>query len=263
MEFTDRVAIVTGAAGGIGRATCVALGSRGARVVAVDRDEAGLGATADAVEEAGGVVSTTVADVRRGEDVRGYVSHAREQFGGSIDAFFNNAGIEGRLEPITECSEENFDAVIAVNLRGVFLGLRHVLPVMVEQGSGAVVSTASIASERGFPLSSPYVAAKHAVLGLTRTAATEVGGAGVRVNAVMPGMIDTRMLRSIVTELGVPGQPEEQVQAVSAVAPISRVGTAAEVAQVVCFLLSDAASYVNGVGWAIDGGVLAAINNAG
>jgi len=263
MDFTDRVVIVTGAAGGIGRATCVALGRGGARVVAVDRDADGLERTAGAVAETGAEVSTHRADVTRGEEVRGYVAHARERFGGRVDAFFNNAGIEGQLAPITECSEENFDAVIAVNLRGVFLGLRHVLPVMVAQGAGTVVCTASIASERGFPMSSPYVAAKHAVIGLTRTAATEVGGSGVRVNAVMPGMIDTRMLRSIVTELGVPGAPEEQVQAVSTVAPMARPGTPAEVAEVVCFLLSDASSYVNGVGWAIDGGVLAAINNSG
>jgi NAD(P)-dependent dehydrogenase (short-subunit alcohol dehydrogenase family) len=263
MDFTGRVVIVTGAAGGIGRATCVRLGSGGARVVAVDRDEAGLDETADAVAATGAEVSTVTADVRRGEDVRGYVAYARETFGGRIDGFFNNAGIEGQLQPITECTEENFDAVISVNLRGVFLGLRYVLPVMVEQGAGAVVNTASIASERGFPLSSPYVAAKHAVIGLTRTAATEVGGAGVRVNAVMPGMIDTRMLHRIVTELGVPGETEEQLQTVSTVAPINRAGSAAEVGEVVCFLLSDASSYVNGVGWAIDGGVLAAINNAG
>jgi 3alpha(or 20beta)-hydroxysteroid dehydrogenase len=159
-----------------------------------------------------------------------------------------------------EYPEDVFDEVIAVNLRGVFLGLRHVLPVMLRQGSGSIVNTGSLASERGLPLTAAYNASKHAVVGLTKTAAAEVGAAGVRVNAVLPGMIDTRMLRSLVDTMS-GGDMEAGMQFVAGVAPQGRTGTVEEVAAIVAFLASDAASFVNGVAWPVDGGALATMAN--
>jgi NAD(P)-dependent dehydrogenase (short-subunit alcohol dehydrogenase family) len=205
-------------------------------------------------------VERLVAAVTRSADVQAYVAFALERMG-SIDVLFNNAGIEGPVAPLAEYPEDGFDEVLAVNVRGVFLGLRHVLPVMLRQRSGSVINTGSLASERGLPNTGAYNAAKHAVLGLTRTAAAEVGGFGVRVNAVLPGMIDTRMLRSLVGSLGGSADVERGVQQVARVAPQGRPGRPEEVAEVVCFLASDAASFVNGVGWPVDGGALATMGN--
>lgn len=219
----------------------------------------GRTAVACEVGAAGGEARVHVADVSRSEDVQGYVAAALESFG-SIDVLFNNAGIEGAVAPIAEYPEDVFDEVIAVNLRGVFLGLRHVLPVMLRQGSGSIVNTGSLASERGLPLTAAYNASKHAVVGLTKTAAAEVGAAGVRVNAVLPGMIDTRMLRSLVDTMS-GGDMEAGMQFVAGVAPQGRTGTVEEVAAIVAFLASDAASFVNGVAWPVDGGALATMAN--
>lgn len=259
MDFSGRTALITGAAGGIGSATALRFAAAGADLHLVDRDADGLAAVVADVQRAGGAASSTVADVTSSADVRGYVAAARAAHG-SIDAFFNNAGIEGPVAPLAEYPEEAFDQVIAVNLRGVFLGLRHVLPVMLEQGAGAIVNTGSLASERGLPGTGAYNAAKHAVLGLTRTAAAETGGQGVRVNAVLPGMIDTRMLRSLALTLT--GDLDRGLAFMGSVAPVGRPGQADEVAAVVCFLCSGDASFVNGVGWPVDGGALATMSNS-
>jgi 3alpha(or 20beta)-hydroxysteroid dehydrogenase len=254
-----KAAVVTGAGRGIGRATSLALAEAGARVLLVDRDLPALDECAAAIATAGGEARTCVADVSSSEDVQGYVREAVGAFG-SLDVLFNNAGIEGAVAPLAEYPEDAFDTVIAVNLRGVFLGLRHVLPVMLAQGSGAIVNTGSIASARGLPGSVAYNAAKHAVLGMTRTAAVEVGGRGVRVNAVLPGIVDTRLLRSLLVEMA-GDDGEETMRSVASIAPMARPAQPEEVAQVVVFLASDAASFVNGVGWPVDGGVLAVISN--
>ena len=258
MDFADKVAVVTGGAGGIGRAACLAFARAGARVVAVDRDTAGGDATVAAVRAAGGEARFVAADVSRAADVRGYVDAAVAAYG-RIDAFFNNAGIEGRVCPTADYDEDVFDAVIAVNLKGVFLGLRHVLPVMLRQGGGAIVNTASTAGVMGAQGLCAYVASKHGVIGLTRTAASEYGHAGIRVNAVCPGPTDTRMIASL-EEQSAPGGSNSVRERYRAAIPIGRYAAAEEVANLVLFLCSDLAGSISGAQYLIDGGRLASPN---
>lgn len=252
MDFTGKVALVTGSANGIGRAAAQGFARCGARVVVVDRDEAGGEGAAAAIRQQGGEASFVAADVTRSADVQNYVRMALDAFG-AIDCFFNNAGIEGTVVPTAEYEEAVFDAVIAVNLKGVFLGLRHVLPVMLRQGRGAIVNTASTAGLVGSPGLSAYVASKHGVLGLTRTAAGEVGAAGVRVNAVCPGPTDTRMIHSL-EEQSSPGDQEAVGARYRASIPLGRYATAEEVAGVVLFLCSDMAGSVTAAHYVVDGG---------
>lgn len=246
-RFEGRTAVVTGGAAGFGRAVGTRLAAEGARVVLVDRDADALKATA--AEVAGSL--PVVADVSQEADVDGYVRRAVDEFG-RIDLFFNNAGIEGRMAPMTELAVEDFDRVMAVNARGVFLGLRAVLRVMKGQSSGAIVNTASMAAIRGAATFSPYVAAKHAVAGLTRCAALEGAPFGIRVNAVAPGHIDTRMARALTAQID-PGDPDGVFDQTAASVPLGRYGTAEEVAAFAVWLLSDDASYVSGAVHLIDG----------
>jgi 3alpha(or 20beta)-hydroxysteroid dehydrogenase len=258
MGMDRKAVVITGGAGGIGRATARVLAAEGARLLLVDRDEAGLREIADELAGGGAEVRTRTADVTSGEDVRGYVAEAVEAFG-RIDVFFNNAGIIGSIGPLVELSEDDFDRVMAINARGVFLGLRHVLPVMVQQRSGSVINTGSLSSERGLPGTAAYNAAKHAVLGLTRSAAAEVAHLGIRVNAVLPGMIDTPMLAEVTSGFADAAGARAAAEAVS---PQGRLGQPEEIAAVVAFLASDAASLVNGVGWPVDGGILGTLSTA-
>lgn len=254
MDFTGKVAVVTGGANGIGRAVCLGFAQRGAKVVVVDRD--GEGAAALAAEIGRGQAIACAADVTRTGDVAAYVAAALAAFG-TIDCFHNNAGIEGRVIPTAEYDEAVFDAVMGVNVKGVFLGLRHVLPVMVRQGRGAVVNTASIAGLVGTPGMPAYVASKHAVIGLTKVAAGEVGPLGVRVNAVCPGPIDTRMIHDIEKQVS-PNNPQGVEERYASGIPLRRYGTAEEVANLVLFLCSDLAAYITGAQYVVDGGRTAA-----
>lgn len=256
MDFSNKVALVTGAAHGIGEAAAKSFARLGARVVAVDRDGEGAEAVAAQIRDAGGEAIAVTADVTQAADVKAYVAAALKAYG-RIDCFHNNAGIEGKVAPTAEYDEDVFDAVLAVNVRGVFLGLRHVLPVMLKQGGGAVVNTASIAGLVGTPGMPAYVASKHAVIGLTKVAAGEVGRAGVRVNAVCPGPIDTRMLEDLQKQIS-PNNLEGVRDAYRQVIPQRRFGTAQEVANVVLFLCSDLASNVTGAQYTVDGGRVAA-----
>ena len=250
--------LVTGAAGAIGFATCHILAEEGARVMLVDIAADRLEQRTADLRGAGHDAIAFNADCADEAQVKAYAQAALDAFG-HVDGFFNNAGIEGTLAPTHEYPVEEFDRVLHVNLRGMFLGLRHVLPAMVARGKGAVVNTASIGSERGLAGACAYNAAKHGAVGLTRTAASEVAQKGVRVNCVEPGVIETPLLVGMVEQMF--DSVEAGMQKLGEVATLNRVGQPEEVGQVVSFLLSDEASYVNGARWEIDGGALATIRN--
>lgn len=252
MDFTGKVALITGAGNGIGRASAIGFASRGAKVVIVDRDKDAGEATAGILRQQGGEARFVAADVTQSAQVQNYVKAALDAYG-SIDCFYNNAGIEGSVAPTAEYDEEMFDRVMAVNVKGVFLGLRHVLPVMIKQGRGAVVNTASVAGLVASPCMPAYVASKHAVIGLTKTAAGEVARSGVRVNAVCPGPIDTRMIHSLESMLN-PTDPGSVGSLYQQNIPLGRYGTAEEIANLVIFLCSDLASNITGAQYVADGG---------
>jgi NAD(P)-dependent dehydrogenase (short-subunit alcohol dehydrogenase family) len=250
--------LVTGAAGAIGFATCEILAREGAQVMLVDIDDARLQARTKELTDAGHDAVAFRADISDEAQAKAYTQAALDAFG-KVDGFFNNAGIEGHLAPTHEYEVAEFDRVLHVNLRGMFLGLRYVLPDMVRRGSGAVVNTASIGSERGLAGACAYNAAKHGAVGLTRTAASEVAQKGVRVNCVMPGVIETPLLVGMLEQMF--DSVEAGMKKLGEVATLNRVGQPEEVGNVVSFLLSDEASYVNGAKWEIDGGALATIRN--
>ena len=252
MDFNGKVALITGAGNGIGRASALGFASRGAKVVIVDRDQAAGEATAGILRQQGGQAHFVAADVTKSADVQNYVKVALDTYG-SIDCFYNNAGIEGSVAPTHEYDEDMFDRVMAVNVKGVFLGLRHVLPVMIAQGRGAVVNTASVAGLVGTPGMPAYVASKHAVIGLTKAASGEVARNGVRVNCICPGPIDTRMIHALESMLN-PDDPAAVGTRYQSNIPIGRYGTAEDVANLVLFLSSDLSSNITGAQYVVDGG---------
>src|ERR1700687_1343517 len=231
LDFTGKVALITGAANGIGRATALAFARSGAKIVVVDRDAAGGEATAGVIRQQGGEACFVAADVTKSADVAAYVQAALDAYG-RIDCFFNNAGIEGTLKHTADYDEAMFDQGIAVNVKGVFLGLRHVVPVMLRQKAGAVVNAASVAGLVAPPGMPAYVASKHAVIGLTKTAAGEVARDGVRVNAVCPGPVDTRMIHSLEQQLN-PSDPELVSRRYQSAIPLGRYVVPDEIANTV------------------------------
>lgn len=247
-RFTGRTAIVTGAGGQIGSACALRLGREGSRVLAVDRDEAAAQQTAEQIIANGGEALALVGDVTDPEHVERYATRGAEYGGGHVDLFVNNAGIEGPVASVADYPVEEFDRVIAVNVRGVFLGMRQVIPRLAR--GGAIVNTSSTAGLGGVPGMLAYVASKHAVLGMTRTAARELASSAIRVNAVCPGPIDSRMMRSLEQGTGLPDAHDQ----FAATIPFGRYGTVDDVAGIVSFLLSDDAAYVTGAAYTVDGG---------
>ena len=224
-------------------------------MVAVDLASADLDAAVGAIEGAGGTALSVPADVTNSAQVAGYVDAAREAFG-RVDVLFNNAGIEGTYAPMIEYPEESFDQVIAVNVRGVWLGIKYAAPAMIASGGGSIVNTASVAGLLGSRGISPYSASKHAVAGLTKSAALELATSGVRVNAVCPGPIETRMTRSLEANFG--GDDADDIRKrFRERLPVQRYGEPHEVAALVAFLASDEASYITGSLYPIDGGFTA------
>ena len=253
-RLKDKVALITGGAAGIGLETARLFLGEGARVALVDLDDDDL---SDAARDLGNPddLLTIAADVSSVEDSKRYVAQTVEAFG-RIDVFFNNAGIEGKVAPLVDQKIEDFDRVLAVNVRGAFLGLQHVLPVMIGQKSGSVINMSSIAGLKGSPNVAPYITSKHAVVGLTRAAAVEAAAANVRVNSVHPSPVNTRMMRSLEDGFS-PGHGEEVKNQLASTIPLGRYGESADIANLVLFLASDESAFITGAQYPVDGGMAA------
>jgi NAD(P)-dependent dehydrogenase (short-subunit alcohol dehydrogenase family) len=248
--MSKQVVLITGALTGIGRATAVAFAREGAQLVVSGRREAEGQALAKELRSLGTDAEFVKADVRKEEDVRNLVDKAIARFG-RLDVAVNNAGTEGQPGPATEQSAETYAATFDTNVLGVLLSLKHELRAMYAQKRGSIINVSSVAGHIGFAGASVYVASKHAVEGLTKSAALEAAAAGVRVNAVAPGPIETPMLNRFV---GSEANKNQFLQGI----PLRRAGDADEVAQTILFLASDKAPYITGQSFAIDGGRLAA-----
>lgn len=254
-DLKDKVVLITGGGGGLGAAAGKAFLESGAKVALVGRTEKNLAEAAAGMGGASDRLITIVADTSLEDDTKRYVDQTVAAFG-RIDVFFNNAGIEGKVAPIVDQKVEDFDKVIAVNVRGTWLGLHFVLPIMYAQKSGSVINTSSIGGLTAGPMPiSPYVTSKFAITGLTRIAAMESAPYGVRVNSVHPSPVDTKMMRAL--ERGAnPDDPEGTAEKVAASIPLGRYAKPEEIASVVLFLGSDQSSFVTGSNYRVDGGML-------
>jgi NAD(P)-dependent dehydrogenase (short-subunit alcohol dehydrogenase family) len=245
-----KVALITGGSSGIGRATALLFGREGAKVVVADYNAEGGERTVKTIKDAGGTAVFHAADVSNPQDVDGLMHKIVETYG-RLDCAFNNAGIEGQMALTPDCTIENWNRVIAIDLTSVFLCMKYEIPLMLRHGGGAIVNTASVAGLQGLASAPAYVAAKHGVAGLTKTAALEFAQKGIRVNAVCPGFIRTPMVDRVLDK-GV--FSEEQIFAAE---PMHRMGKPEEIAEAVLWLCSDASSFVTGLPMPVDGGYVA------
>lgn len=250
MRFQDKIVMITGASSGIGRATALAFAAEGAQLMLADVDDDGGAETVRLVKEQGGTADYMTCDVRRADDVKALHDAVIER-SGRLDIAVNNAGVGGRWAKLQELSEDEFDFITGVNLKGVWLCMREQIPLMQDAGQGVIVNMASVAGLIGAPRGSVYSASKHGVVGLTRSAAIEVAKRGIRVNAVCPSYTDTPMVSQI-TDV-VPAMRDITQQ----VSPMKRLGTVEEVATAVLWLASPEATFVNGVVLPVDGGLTA------
>ncbi|MGB3622610.1 SDR family oxidoreductase [Ketobacter sp. MCCC 1A13808] len=249
-KLTDKVALVTGGGGGIGRVTALAYAAAGARVAVVDINAAAAQAVAEEITASGGDAISITADLTRSEQVETMVEQVVARYG-SLDIAFNNAGIEIEQAPLAKISEDTFDDLMDVNVKGVWLCMKYEIEQMLKQGGGSIVNTSSIGGLIGAPRQPVYGSTKHAVLGLTKAAAVEYARKGIRINAVCPGVIRTAMMSRAIER-----EPKRE-QYIAQMHPIGRVGEAEEVAKAVVFLSSDDASFVVGVALPVDGGYTA------
>ncbi len=248
-SFEGRAVIVTGAAAGIGRSTAIAFASRGAKVLLSDVNEKVGNEAAEAAAKAGGEAQFIRADVSDATQVQQMVQRCLSAYG-SLDCAVNNAGIEGDQASTSDCSQENWERVLAINLTGVWLCMKYEIPPMLDGGGGAIVNMSSVAGLVGFPNLPAYVAAKHGVVGVSRAAALEYAERGIRVNAICPGVIRTEMVERVTK-----GDPETE-RAYAEMAPAARMGTPEEIAEAIVWLCSEAASYVTGHPLVADGGLV-------
>jgi NAD(P)-dependent dehydrogenase (short-subunit alcohol dehydrogenase family) len=251
-KLSGKVAIVTGGSGGIGLATARLLVQEGASVLLVDLSEERL---RDVAQPLGPNVAWASADVSKAGDTQRYVAEAVSRFGG-VDIVFANAGVEGAVRPLTETSTEDFDRVINVNVRGVWLTLKHTVPELIKRGGGSIIVTSSVAGVVGSAGLSPYVTSKHAVMGLVKSAALELAPHNIRINTVNPGPIENRMMRSI-EEQANPNDPSNVKNGFLSKIALGRYGTNEEIANVVLFLASNDSAYVTGTSIVADGGFVA------
>ena len=251
-RLENKVAVITGGAGGIGQETAAHFLAEGASVVLVDVDQARLDATAKALG-GGERVLTAKADVSNETDVKRYVEASLDRFG-RIDVFFNNAGIEGAVAPLEQQDIALFDKLIAINVRGAYLGLKHVLPHMYKAGAGSVINTSSVAGLDGSAGVLPYVTSKHALTGMTKVAAIEAASRNVRVNSVHPSPVNTRMMRSLEAGFG-PDDAAAAKATMEKAIPLGRYGEPGDIAKLVVFLASDESRFITGAQYRIDGGM--------
>ena len=250
-KLENKVAIVTGAASGIGRATALLFAGEGAKLVAADWDKEQGERVAEDILERGGDAIFVKTDVSSPEDVKHLVAKAVGVYG-HLDVIFNNAGIEGEQAQTADCSLDNWDRVIGINLKGVFLGMKYAIPEMLKNGGGAIINNASVAGIVGFQGIPAYCASKGGVIQLTKTAALEYAKQGIRVNAICPGVILTPMVERFV------GSNEQARTAFESMEPVGRFGRPEEVAQLALFLASDDSSFCTGAPFVVDGGLVAA-----
>jgi NAD(P)-dependent dehydrogenase (short-subunit alcohol dehydrogenase family) len=249
-EFEGKIALVTGGGTGIGRASAIALAREGAKVVIGNRNVQRGEETVAMIQKAGGTASFKKTDVTVAAEIKALVDHAVKTYGG-LDLAFNNAGVEGDVAPIVDQTEANYNAVMDVNVKGVWLSMKYEIPRMLERGGGAIVNCSSVAGLIGFPNMSIYMASKHAVIGLTKVAALEYSAQGIRINAVNPAVIDTEMVDRIAAGFGM--NKDELVQ----FHPIGRLGQVEEIAEAVVWLCSKKSSFVTGHSLVVDGGFTA------
>lgn len=251
MRFENKVVIITGAAGGIGKEIARKLAGEGAKLTLVDLNGDAVKAVAEELNLGEDRVLTLKADVSKEAEVKNYVEQTVEKFG-RIDGFANNAGVEGPAKSIEEITEQDFDFVYNINVKGAFYGLKYVLPIMKEQQAGSIVNTASVAGLIGSPQMMLYNSSKHALMGMNKVAALEAAAFNVRVNTVNPGVINTQMMRNIESKVA-PGASEAAQAAYNDAVPMKRYGEPEEVANVIAFLLSDEATYVSSSSFTVDG----------
>jgi NAD(P)-dependent dehydrogenase (short-subunit alcohol dehydrogenase family) len=250
-EFEGKVALVTGGGSGIGRATALAFAREGAQIVIGNRNVQRGEETVSLIRDAGGTASFKRTDVLVAAEVKALVDHSVTTYG-RLDVAFNNAGIEGEVKPtLVDQTEANFDAVMGVNVKGVWLSMKYEIPKMLDQGGGAIVNCSSVAGVIAFPGIGIYSASKHAVIGLTKTAALEYSAQGIRINAVNPAVIDTEMVDRLADGMNM------KKDDLTTFHPIGRIGRVEEVAEAVLWLCSDKASFVTGHSLLIDGGFTA------
>ena len=246
--FKNKVALITGGSFGIGRATAIAFAKKGAKIVIADWKE--NQETMDLIENSGGEAIFVKCDVSKSEDVKAMVEETINTFG-QLDYAFNNAGIEGASAPTQDCTEENWDKTIDINLKGIWLCMKYEIPEMLKNRKGVIINCSSVAGLIGFQGLPAYVASKHGVIGLTKTAALENAPLGIRINAVCPGVIQTAMIDRLT------GKTKEAIKQFTELEPVGRFGQPDEIANAVIWLCSDEASFVTGVAMPVDGGFVA------